>query len=155
MAQMRSRQDQTVSVQVLEWLGHESNAASVLLTAQRLLTIQNSLALQLPQHLQACFVVLKWSEGELKLGTLGSAQAAKLRQYIPRLEAHMESMGFKTDVVTVKVMAESPVPAPLKQAKDVNPLAQHDLRHFEALAHTLTPGPLADAVKQLVKRRQS
>lgn len=152
--QSQNWSDKSVSAQVLGWLGQESSSASVLLTAQRLLAIQKSLAQQLPTALQTSFVVLKWGEGELRLGTQGSAQAAKLRQFVPRLKSHMADLGHKTESVTIKVLAESPVPSLSKPIKEARPIDKSDLTHFVTLAHTLEPGPLADAVAKLIARRQ-
>jgi len=154
MSRSNSRVGNSVSAQVLGWLGQESMGASVLLTAQRLLSLQESLAQQLPPALQKHFVVLKWGDGELKLGTQGSAQAAKLRQFIPRMQSRMTQLGHKVDVVTIKVLAEPPVPAVVHLAKEARPIDQSDLGHFETLANTLEPGPLADAVAKLIARRK-
>jgi hypothetical protein len=143
----------SVSAQVLGWLGQENTSASVLLTAQRLLALQDSLAQQLPPALQKNFVVVKWGDGELKLGTQGSAQAAKLRQFVPRLQSRMTDLGHKVDTITIKVLAEPPVPAAVHMTKDARPIDKSDLNHFVELAKGLEPGPLADAVAKLIARR--
>ncbi len=144
----------SVSAQLLGWLGKENMSASVLMTAQRLLSLQESLAQQLPPALQKNFVVLKWGEGELKLGTLGSAQAAKLRQFAPRMQHFMTELGHKIDAVTIKVLAEPPVPAAARLVKEARPIDRRDLDHFVLLADSLEPGPLADAVAKLIDRRK-
>jgi hypothetical protein len=144
----------SVSAQLLGWLGKENMSASVLMTAQRLLSLQESLAQQLPPALQKNFVVLKWGEGELKLGTLGSAQAAKLRQFAPRMQHLMTELGHKIDAVTIKVLAEPPVPAAARLVKEARPIDRRDLDHFVLLADSLEPGPLADAVAKLIDRRK-
>ncbi len=154
MTRSNARVGNYVSAQVLGWLGQESTTASVLLTAQRLLSLQESLAQQLPPALQRHFVVLKWGGDELKLGTQGSAQAAKLRQFIPRMQNRMVELGHKVDVVTIKVLAEPPVPAAVHLAKEARPIDESDLAHFETLACALEPGPLADAVAKLIARRK-
>jgi hypothetical protein len=153
MSRSNTKVGNSVSAQVLGWLGQESTSASVLLTAQRLLALQDSLAQQLPSALQKHFVVVKWGDGELKLGTQGSAQAAKLRQFVPRIQSRMTDLGHKVDVVTIKVLAEPPIPIAVHMAKEARPLDRSDLSHFVELANGLEPGPLADAVAKLIARR--
>ncbi len=154
MSRSNFRVGNSVSVQVLGWLGKENMSASVLMTAQRLLSLQESLAQQLPPALQKNFVVLKWGDGELKLGTQGSAQAAKLRQFAPRMQHRMTELGHKVDAVTIKVLAEPPVPAAVHLVKEARPIDGSDLGHFVLLANSLEPGPLADAVAKLIARRK-
>jgi hypothetical protein len=153
MSRSNTKVGNFVSAQVLGWLGQESTSASVLLTAQRLLALQDSLAQQLPPALQKHFVVVRWGDGELKLGTQGSAQAAKLRQFIPRIKSRMTDLGHKVDAVTIKVLAEPPIPIAVHMAKEARPLDRSDLSHFVELANGLEPGPLADAVAKLIARR--
>lgn len=142
------------SRQALQWMDHDSRGSSVLLTAQRLLALEQSLQQMLPTNLRQGFAVSELAGQDLTLMTYNTAFAAKIRQLQPRLIEQLKAKGWAVTDIRIRVSAEPRAKDAIPPPKQARTLDKNDLDHFEQLAQALRPGPLADSVNKLLARHR-
>lgn len=138
------------SRQALQWMDNDGRGASVLLTAQRLIALEQSLRQLLPVNLRQGFAVAELSGGDLTLMTYSTAYAAKIRQFQPRFIEQLKADGWPVTAIRIRVSAEPKPKHGIKPERLARTLDKDDLNHFDRLAQTLRPGPLADSVNKLL-----
>lgn len=142
------------SRQALQWMDSDGQGASVLFTAQRLIALEHSLRQRLPAQLSLGFSVAELSGEELTLMTFNTAFAAKIRQFQPRLIEQLKADGWPVSTIHIRVSAQPRAKLDTVPEKQARPLDNNDLGHFQQLAQTLRPGPLADSVNRLLARHR-
>lgn len=138
------------SRQALQWMDNDGRGASVLFTAQRLIALEESLRKLLPANLRQGFAVAELSGEDLTLMTYNTAFAAKIRQFQPRFIEQLKTDGWPVTAIRIRVSAEPRAKLATKPDRQARTLDKGDLDHFDQLAQTLRPGPLADSVKKLL-----
>jgi hypothetical protein len=138
----------------LEWAEQGTNSSSVLLTAHRLLALQEIIARELAPAMRASFAVTQLQGNELTLIADHAAMAAKLRQLQTSLLKHIQAAGWNVEILKFKVATRPSAPQIHQTPKLARALDHSDLRHFETLSTHLEPGPLADAVTKLLSRHR-
>ena len=144
----------TKGAHLIGWLGHDTQAASVLATAQLHLKLRAVVAETLPATMREGFDVMKIENNVLTLLVSSAAFAAKFRQLAPRVTTHIQATGWNLNEIKLRVQGglRIPVaPAPLKEARALD---HQDLKAFEELNQQLRPGPLADSVARLLAHHQ-
>ncbi|MCM0036728.1 MAG: DciA family protein [Burkholderiaceae bacterium] len=151
----RSRSSgQSGSTHLIGWLGHDSQSANVLATAQMHLNMRSAVVSALPANMRSAFEVIKLDNQVLTLMVSSAAFAAKFRQLAPRVTAHMQKAGWNIAEIKLKVQGGLGLPDIVKPLREARTLDQTDLKAFEDLRSALRPGPLADAVAKLLKHHQ-
>lgn len=151
----RSRSSgQSGSTHLIGWLGHDSQSANVLATAQMHLNMRSAVVSALPANMRSAFEVIKLDNHVLTLMVSSAAFAAKFRQLAPRVTAHMQTAGWNVAEIKLKVQGGLGLPEVAKPPREARTLDQTDLKAFEDLRNALRPGPLADAVAKLLKHHQ-
>lgn len=145
---------QSGSTHLIGWLGHDTQSANVLATAQMHINMRNALIGALPPNMRSAFEVIKLDNQVLTLMVSSAAFAAKFRQLAPRVTTHMKSAGWNISEIKLKVQGGLGIPEATKPPKEARALDQQDLKSFENLKQALRPGPLADAVAKLLERHQ-
>ena len=146
---------QSGSTHLIGWLGHDSQSANVLATAQMHLKMRSAVVSALPQNMRSAFEVVKLENHVLTLMVSSAAFAAKFRQLAPRVSAHMQSAGWNVAEIKLKVQGGLGLPEVTKPPREARTLDQQDLKAFEELRGALRPGPLSDAVAKLLKHHQT
>lgn len=142
------------SRQALQWMDEDNKSASVLLTAQRLIALEQSLRLALPTNLREGFAVSEIAAETLTLTVYNTALASKLRQFQSRLVDHLKANGWPVAEIRIRVSAEPRAKLATQPTKQARALDKTDLAHFETLATSLRAGPLADSVQKLLSRHK-
>ncbi len=151
----RSRSSgQSGSTHLIGWLGHDSQSANVLATAQMHLNMRSAVVSALPANMRSAFEVIKLDNQVLTLMVSSAAFAAKFRQLAPRVTAHMQQAGWNIAEIKLKVQGGLGLPEVVKPPREARTLDETDLKAFEVLRTALRPGPLADAVAKLLKHHQ-
>jgi hypothetical protein len=145
---------QSGSTHLIGWLGHDSQSANVLATAQMHLKMRSAVVSALPQNMRSAFEVVKLENHVLTLMVSSAAFAAKFRQLAPRVTTHMQSLGWNVAEIKLKVQGGLGLPEVAKPPREARTLDQQDLKAFEELRGALRPGPLADAVAKLLRHHQ-
>ena len=136
----------------IQWLSAEPHTASVLDTARRLLEAQETVQRLIPGAMgQACRVALI-ENAKLVLSVPSAAHAAKLRQLAPTITRKMNEKGWNLAEITVKIQAARLQTDAPRKGKSVNPLGTAGVQAFADIQQSIPPGPLADAINQLLKR---
>ena len=152
----RSRSSgQSGSTHLIGWLGHDSQSANVLATAQMHLNMRSAVVSALPANMRSAFEVIKLDNQVLTLMVSSAAFAAKFRQLAPRVTAHIQKAGWNIVEIKLKVQGGLGLPEIVKPPREARTLDQTDLKAFEDLRTVLRPGPLADAVAKLLRHHQS
>jgi hypothetical protein len=134
----------------LQWMDNDGRGASVLFTAQRLISLEQSLRKLLPANLRQGFAVAELSGEDLTLMTYNTAFAAKIRQFQPRFIEQLKADGWPVTTIRIRVSAEPRTKHATKPERLARTLDKGDLDHFDQLAQSLRPGPLADSVNKLL-----
>jgi hypothetical protein len=142
------------SAHLIGWLGHDSQAASVLATAQLHLKLRAAIGDAIPPAMRGAFEVIRLEAHALTLMVSSAAFAAKFRQIAPRVTTHLQSAGWNVNEIKLRVQGGLGLPETKKPEKASRALDQQDLRAFEELNRNLRPGPLADAVARLLAHHQ-
>jgi hypothetical protein len=151
----RSRSSgQSGSTHLIGWLGHDSQSANVLATAQMHLNMRSAVVSALPANMRSAFEVIKLDNQVLTLMVSSAAFAAKFRQLAPRVTAHIQKAGWNIVEIKLKVQGGLGLPEIVKPPREARTLDQTDLKAFEDLRTVLRPGPLADAVAKLLRHHQ-
>ena len=145
---------QSGSTHLIGWLGHDSQSANVLATAQMHLNMRSAVVSALPANMRSAFEVIKLDNQVLTLMVSSAAFAAKFRQLAPRVTAHMQKAGWNIAEIKLKVQGGLGLPDVVKPLREARTLDQTDLKAFEDLQTALRPGPLADAVAKLLRHHQ-
>ena len=153
MYQPYRRQKQT---DAMSWLNQSSHGASLLATAARLLEMQQHLRTALPAPLNASCQIIRWQDDILTVSVPTAAHSAKLRQVVPRLAGALQKHGWQVNEIRVRVQAMPMLPqAPGRTPPEHRPvITENGVEAFARLAHELPQGPLSDAVRRLLERRQ-
>ena len=142
------------SSHLLGWLGNDTQAASVLATAQLHIKIRTAVSAALPLAMRGAFEVIKIESNILTLTVSSAAFASKFRQLAPRVTAHIQSLGWNMTEIKLRVQGGMGLPVVAKPPREARTLDKQDLMAFENLNRQLRPGPLADAVARLLKHHQ-
>jgi hypothetical protein len=143
------------STHLIGWLGHDSQSANVLATAQMHLNMRSAVVGALPTNMRSAFEVIKLDHQVLTLMVSSAAYAAKFRQLSPRVTSHMQAAGWNITEIKLKVQGGLGLPEVVKPPREARTLDSTDLKAFEDLRSALRPGPLADAVAKLLRHHQS
>ena len=143
------------SSHLIGWLGRDTQAASVLATAQLHLKIRACVSAALPAVMREAFDVVKIESNTLTLTVSSAAFAAKFRQIAPRVTAHIQSLGWNMTEIKLRVQGGVGLEPVVKPPREARLLDQQDLKAFENLNQQLRPGPLADAVSKLLRHHQT
>lgn len=138
----------------LEWAEQGQHASGVMLTAQRLIALQEIIGKQLPAAMRGGFAVAQVKGAELTLIVDHAALAAKLRQLTPSLLKHIQDGGWHAESLKIKVASKPNAPPPYQTERQAQPLDASALGHFEALRQELRPGPLAQAIDRLLSHHK-
>ncbi len=141
----------STSSHLIGWLGNDTQAASVLATAQLHLKIRAAVSAALPAPMQGAFDVVKIENNALTLTVSSAAFAAKFRQLAPRVTAHLNALGWNMTEIKLRVQGGIGLAPVVKPPREARLLDQQDLKAFENLNQQLRPGPLADAVSKLLR----
>lgn len=144
----------TKGAHLIGWLGHDTQSASVLATAQLHLKLRAVVEQALPAAMRGAFDILKIEQSTLTLMVSSAAFAAKFRQLAPRVTTHIQAAGWNLLEIKLRVQGGLGIPVAAKPTKEARALDQQDLKTFEALTQQLRPGPLADAVARLLAHHQ-
>lgn len=139
----------------LAWAEQGQNTAAVVLTAQRLIHLQDIVAKQLPMPMRQGFAVAQVKGNELTLIAEHAALAAKLRQLTPRLLKQINESGWQATSLKIKVATRPNAPPAHQVLKQAVPLDANALSHFEQLREQIRPGPLTQAIDRLLSRHRS
>lgn len=142
------------SAHLIGWLGHDSQAASVLATAQLHLKVRAAIGEAIPPAMRGAFEVIRLEAHALTLMVSSAAFAAKFRQIAPRVTTHLQASGWNVNEIKLRVQGGLGLPDTKKPEKEARALDQQDLQAFEELNKNLRPGPLADAVARLLAHHQ-
>lgn len=142
------------SAHLIGWLGHDSQAASVLATAQLHLKVRAAIGEAIPPAMRGAFEVIRLEAHALTLMVSSAAFAAKFRQIAPRVTTHLQSSGWNVNEIKLRVQGGLGLPDTKRPEKEARALDQQDLQAFEELNKNLRPGPLADAVARLLAHHQ-
>ncbi|RXZ36383.1 hypothetical protein D9O50_07575 [Oxalobacteraceae bacterium CAVE-383] len=139
-----------------DFLQSNDGLAALLPAVARMAALQKDCAALLPAMFDACDV-LQYDADQLVLSTPNAALAAKLKQQVPKLQAHLVKSGWQVNVIRIKVQVAKP------RARDVFTkqihLPQQALSALDQLGKTLENSPrnqaLIDAVRAMVARHKS
>jgi hypothetical protein len=143
------------SSHLIGWLGNDTQAASVLATAQLHIKIRSAVSAALPPAMRGAFDVLKIESNTLTLTVSSAAFASKFRQLAPRVTLHIQSLGWNMTEIKLRVQGGMGLPPVAKPPREARILDMQDLKSFENLNQQLRPGPLADAVARLLRHHQT
>lgn len=134
----------------VSWLGSDQRSASVLETARNLIAVEHAAKKVLPPALAAVCRVARIDRQQITLAVPSAAYASKLRQLAPRILLLLNDSGWNLNEISVRVQAAL-LPSQTKITPHrVEPLGERALDAFATLQDNLRPGPLADAVSQLL-----
>ncbi len=145
----------TESSGVGTFLQQNDKLSPLLPTIKRNISLQKECGIGLPAMFSDC-EVLNLVEGQLILSTPNAAIASKLKQQLPKLQAHLNQRGWQINAIKIKVQVKKTIPTtkPEKQAI----LNQHALRAFRDLEQDLPKSKenvdLLTALNRLLSRNQ-
>lgn len=139
----------------MDWVDTDQHISSVVLTAHRLLALENTIRKHLPAALRKAFGAAQLAGTEVTLLVDHAAMAAKIRQMQPRLVQELQGAGWQIQSIKIRVASQPRTPPAVQTQKVAKPLDSEDLTHFKALATSLRKGPLADAVNRLLTHHQA
>ncbi len=139
----------------VDFLNASDRMASLLPTVARMAALQKTCAAILPAMFEACDV-LHYDADQLILSTPNAALAAKLKQQLPKLQAHLLKSGWQVNAIRIKVQVSRP------RAQDVFTkqiaLPSQALNALDTLGQTLEDSPrnqtLIAAIRAMVARHR-
>lgn len=138
----------------LDWVSLDTHGANILATAQNLLDAEQEARRVLPPGLASVCRVARIDKQSMTLAVPSAAYASKLRQLVPRIKTRINEAGWNVNEITVRVQgALVHRPAPPFQ-KTAEPLGSVALNAFSELRDAVEPGPLSDAIQQLLRRHR-
>ncbi len=138
----------------LQWLAQNSATAGLMHTARELLALQNVLTPALPPALQGRVRAASLRQRSLTLMVVAPAHAARLRQISTRLSEYMQTQGWQIDRIVIQIdagMGALETKKPRQASSHLNTTA---LNAFDELAQKLDDGPLASAVRDLLRHHR-
>jgi hypothetical protein len=139
-----------------DFLQSNDGLAALLPTVARMAALQKDCAALLPAMFEACDV-LQYDADQLVLSTPNAALAAKLKQQLPKLQAHLIKGGWQVNAIRIKVQVGKPRASAvfIKQIE----LPPQALSAFDQLGKTLENSPrnqtLIAALKAMVARHRA
>jgi len=121
--------------------------------AERLMALQKTLNIIVPQPLAKFCSVASFSNESLVIYTDNGAIAAKLKQQLPTLLAKFRERGVEVTAIRVEVQARSPHTNQHK-IKEIAP-STVGLQSLKALAESLGDSPLKSAITTMLSRHSS
>jgi hypothetical protein len=139
-----------------DFLQSNDGLAALLPAVARMAALQKDCAALLPTMFEACDV-LQYDADQLVLSTPNAALAAKLKQQLPKLQAHLIKGGWQVNAIRIKVQVSKPrASAVFTKQIELPPQA---LSAFDQLGKTLENSPrnqtLIAALKAMVARHRA
>lgn len=138
-----------------DFLQSNDGMASLLPTVARMAALQKDCAALLPTMFEACDV-LQYDSDQLVLSTPNAALAAKLKQQLPKLQAHLLKGGWQVSVIRIKVQVGKPRPRDVF-TKQIH-LPSQAVSALDQLGQTLEDSPrnqtLIAAIRAMVARHR-
>lgn len=139
-----------------DFLQSADGLAALMPAVTRMAALQKDCAKLLPSMFEACDV-LQYDADQLVLSTPNAALAAKLKQQLPKLQAHLVKSGWQVNVIRIKVQVGKPRPRDVF-TKQIH-LSPQALNAMDQLGKTLENSPqnqtLIDAVRAMVARHKN
>lgn len=139
-----------------DFLQSADGLAALMPAVTRMAALQKDCAKLLPAMFDACDV-LQYDADQLVLSTPNAALAAKLKQQLPKLQAHLVKSGWQVNVIRIKVQVAKPRPREVF-TKQIH-LTPQALSALDQLGKTLENSPqnqtLIDAVRAMVARHKN
>lgn len=141
---------------VAVFLQHNDKLSPLLPTIKRNLTLKKECSSVLPAIFDSC-EVLNLADDQLVLSIPNAALASKLKQQLPKLQAHLQHRGWQINAIKIKVQVKKTVEktAPVKQAI----LTHSALSAFKELENNLAANaqntPLKAALERLLSRNKA
>ena len=103
--------------EIASFLRHNDKLSPLLPTVKRNISLQKECRAVLPAIFDAC-EVLNLNEDQLVMATPNASIATKLKQQLPKLQAHLQQRGWQINAIKIKVQVKRAVekPEPIKQA---------------------------------------
>jgi hypothetical protein len=140
---------------VSHFLRRHERMASLIPSAQRVISLQKECANILPSMFRECAVV-RFEAGELLMSVPHTALAARLKQQLPQLKAALLKRGWQVSAIQMKVQVKSATAEPV-HCKEVF-LPEAALDSLAALHQNLEDTPrnaaLKAALETLVRRHR-
>ena len=142
----------------IDWLAQDARHAGLVATVKEVLALESAISTVLPPATRITCHVIKRVGDTLSLASPNSAQAAKLRQMTPRIQAFLEQRGWKVSRILVQVQARSReqelnTTSQLLKKPPPPEIGSTGLAAFSALKPQLREGPLTIALTKLLERR--
>lgn len=140
---------------VAVFLQHNDKLSPLLPTIKRNLTLKKECSAALPAIFDSC-EVLNLVDDQLVLSIPNAALASKLKQQLPKLQAHLQHRGWQINAIKIKVQVKKTVEktAPAKQAI-LTPSALSAFQELEtSLATNAQNTPLKAALERLLRRNK-
>lgn len=134
----------------VSWLGSDQHSSQVLETARNLMAVEHAAKNVLPPALAAVCRVARIDRQQITLAVPSAAYASKLRQLAPRILLLLNDSGWNLNEIIVRVQAALIQSETKPTPHHVEPLGDLALEAFATLQSNLKPGPLANAVSQLL-----
>jgi hypothetical protein len=141
--------------EIASFLRHNDKLSPLLPTVKRNISLQKECRTALPAIFESC-EVLNLNEDQLVMSTPNASIAAKLKQQLPKLQAHLQQRGWQINAIKIKVQVKRMIekPEPIKQAI----LTGSALLAFEDLENNLDATPqnadLKAALSRLLSRNR-
>jgi hypothetical protein len=138
---------------VASFLQQSDKLSPLLPTIKRNLSLQKECGSLLPPIFDCC-EVLNLADDQLVLSTPNASIASKLKQQLPKLQAHLQQRGWQINAIKIKVQVKRTVekPVPIKQAI----LSSKAISAFASLESNLATTPqnadLKAALERLLRR---
>jgi hypothetical protein len=139
-----------------DFLQSNDGLAALLPAVARMAALQKDCAALLPSMFDACDV-LQYDADQLVLSTPNAALAAKLKQQLPKLQAHLVKGGWQVNAIRIKVQVSKPRASEVF-VKQIH-LPQQAVSALDQLGKTLENTPrnqtLISAIQAMVARHRS
>jgi hypothetical protein len=139
-----------------DFLQSNDGLAALLPAVARMAALQKDCAALLPSMFEACDV-LQYDADQLVLSTPNAALAAKLKQQLPKLQAHLVKGGWQVNAIRIKVQVSKPRASEVF-TKQIH-LPMQALNALDQLGKTLEDTPrnqtLISAIQAMVARHRS
>jgi hypothetical protein len=135
------------------FLQQSDKLSPLLPTIKRNISLQKECGIALPPMFDTC-EVLNLADDQLVISTPNASIASKLKQQLPKLQAHLQQRGWQINAIKIKVQVKKTVEKekPVKQAI----LSAGAVTAFSQLENSLDATPLnADlraALERLIRR---
>lgn len=134
-----------------DWLDHHPQGVRLMQTAHELLAIEAALRRQLPGALAQRTCVASRDGTTLTLIVPGPAHAARLRQLTGRAAQALQAAGWPVEQIVVRIDARRDPADARRSQREIEPLGPGALAAFRELEADVAPGPLAEAIRRLLR----